>query len=175
MIVKQIDYDGATGRVTITFHPDGIKTIAMENRPEHVETASQSKPVSVDFQFSIKQRGRGAKKRIVEAAAPSDEPKLSARTHTSHLALHACDPLRGSHPTRRETTIADRRFWACDQSTRDAGREFPVATAPEIQEQLLFMETTVAPVELIQLKWLQAVATDFNWEGQRKHWKSLRV
>ena len=34
-----------------------------------------SKPVSVDFQFSIKQRGRGAKKRIVEAAAPSDEPK----------------------------------------------------------------------------------------------------
>lgn len=40
LIVQQIDYDGATGRVTITFHPDGIKTIAMENRPELVETAS---------------------------------------------------------------------------------------------------------------------------------------
>jgi site-specific DNA recombinase len=40
LIVKQIDYDGATGRVTITFHPDGIKTIAMENRPELVEAAS---------------------------------------------------------------------------------------------------------------------------------------
>jgi hypothetical protein len=40
LIVKQIDYDGATGRVTITFHPDGIKTIAMENRPKLVEAAS---------------------------------------------------------------------------------------------------------------------------------------
>ncbi len=34
LIVKQIDYNGATGRVTITFHPDGIKAIAMERRPE---------------------------------------------------------------------------------------------------------------------------------------------
>jgi site-specific DNA recombinase len=40
LIVKQIDYDGATGRVTITFHPDGIKTIAMENCPELHEAAS---------------------------------------------------------------------------------------------------------------------------------------
>ncbi len=40
LIVKQIDYDGATGRVTITFHPDGIKTIAMENRPQLHEAAS---------------------------------------------------------------------------------------------------------------------------------------
>ncbi len=40
LIVQQIDYDGATGRVTITFHPDGIKTVAMENRPELVEAAS---------------------------------------------------------------------------------------------------------------------------------------
>jgi site-specific DNA recombinase len=40
LIVKQIDYDGATGRVTIIFHPDGIKTIAMENRPELAEAAS---------------------------------------------------------------------------------------------------------------------------------------
>jgi len=34
LIVKQVDYDGSTGRVTITFHPDGIKAIAMERRPE---------------------------------------------------------------------------------------------------------------------------------------------
>ena len=40
LIVKQIDYDGATGRVTITFHPDGIKTIAIENRPQLNEAAS---------------------------------------------------------------------------------------------------------------------------------------
>jgi len=40
LIVKQIDYDGATGRVTITFHPDGINTIAMENRPKHAGAAS---------------------------------------------------------------------------------------------------------------------------------------
>lgn len=135
-----------------------------------------SKPVSVDFQFSIKQRGRGAKKRIVEAAAPSDEPKPALEripriSRYMALAIHFEDLIRQGvvtdyadlarlgHVTRaRVTQVMNLRL-----------------LAPEIQEQLLFMETTVAPVELIQLKWLQAVATDFNWEGQRKHWKSLRV
>ena len=135
-----------------------------------------SKPVSVDFQFSIKQRGRGAKKRIVEAAAPSDEPKPALEripriSRYIALAIHFEDLIRQGvvtdyadlarlgHVTRaRVTQVMNLRL-----------------LAPEIQEQLLFMETTVAPVELIQLKWLQAVATDFNWEGQRKHWKSLRV
>lgn len=135
-----------------------------------------SKPVSVDFQFSIKQRGSGAKKRIVEAAAPSDEPKPALEripriSRYMALAIHFEDLIRQGvvtdyadlarlgHVTRaRVTQVMNLRL-----------------LAPEIQEQLLFMETTVAPVELIQLKWLQAVATDFNWEGQRKHWKSLRV
>ena len=135
-----------------------------------------SKPVSVDFQFSIKQRGRGAKKRIVEAAAPSDEPKPALEripriSRYMALAIHFEDLIRQGvvtdyadlarlgHVTRaRVTQVMNLRL-----------------LAPEIQEQLLFMKTTVAPVELIQLKWLQAVATDFNWEGQRKHWKSLRV
>lgn len=40
LIVKQVDYDGSSGRVTITFHPDGIKTIVMEKRPELHEAAS---------------------------------------------------------------------------------------------------------------------------------------
>ena len=135
-----------------------------------------SKPVSVDFQFSIKQRGRGAKKRIVEGAAQSDEskPALERIPRISRymaLAIHFedliqqgvvtdyADLARLGHVTRaRVTQIMNLRL-----------------LAPEIQEQLLFMETTVDPVELIQLKWLQAVATDFNWEVQRKHWQSLRV
>ena len=135
-----------------------------------------SNPVSVDFQFSIKQRGRGAKKRIVEGAAQSDEskPALERIPRISRymaLAIHFEDLIRQGvvtdyadlarlgHVTRaRVTQIMNLRL-----------------LAPEIQEQLLFMETAVDPVELIQLKWLQAVATDFNWEGQRKHWKSLRV
>jgi hypothetical protein len=135
-----------------------------------------SKPVSVDFQFAIKQRGRGAKKRIVEGASQSDEPKPALEripriSRYMALAIHFEDLIRQGvvtdyadlarlgHVTRaRVTQVMNLRL-----------------LAPEIQEQLLFMETTVAPVELIQLKWLQAVATDFNWEGQRKHWKSLRV
>ena len=40
LIVKQVDYDGANGRVTITFHPDGIKSIAKSNKLELVEAAS---------------------------------------------------------------------------------------------------------------------------------------
>ena len=135
-----------------------------------------NKPVSVDFQFSIKHRGRGAKKRIVEGTSQSDEskPALERIPRISRymaLAIHFEDLIRQGvvtdyadlarlgHVTRaRVTQIMNLRL-----------------LAPEIQEQLLFMETAVDPVELIQLKWLQAVATHFNWEGQRKHWQSLRV
>ena len=58
-----------------------------------------SKPVIVDFQFSIKQRGRGAKKRIVEGAAQSDEskPTLERIPRISRymaLAIHFEDLIR---------------------------------------------------------------------------------
>lgn len=135
-----------------------------------------NKPVSVDFQFTVQQRGRGAKKRIVEGDAQSDEskPALERIPRISRymaLAIHFedlikqgivtdyADLARLGHVTRaRVTQIMNLRL-----------------LAPEIQEQLLFMETTANPVELIQLKWLQIVATDFNWEGQQKHWRNLRV
>ncbi len=135
-----------------------------------------SKPVSVDFQFSIKQRGRGAKKRIVEGAAQSDEskPALERIPRISRymaLAIHFEDLIRQGvvtdyadlarlgHVTRaRVTQIMNLRL-----------------LAPEIQEQLLFMEATANPDNLIGLKWLQTVTTDFNWEAQRKHCRNLRV
>ncbi len=58
-----------------------------------------SKPVSVDFQFSIKQCGRGAKKRIVEWAPQSDEskPALERIPRISRyiaLAIHFEDLIR---------------------------------------------------------------------------------
>jgi site-specific DNA recombinase len=30
LLVERVDYDGATGKVSITFHPSGIKTLAEE-------------------------------------------------------------------------------------------------------------------------------------------------
>ena len=133
-----------------------------------------SKPVSVDFQFSIKQRGRGAKKRIVEGAAQSDEskPALERIPRISRymaLAIHFEDLIRQGvvtdyadlarlgHVTRaRVTQIMNLRL-----------------LAPEIQEELLFLEAITNRVDLIQLKRLQTIATDFNWEDQRKHWRNV--
>ena len=40
LIIKQVDYDGSTGRVTITFHPDGIKSIAINGHNELEAAAS---------------------------------------------------------------------------------------------------------------------------------------
>lgn len=36
LLVEQVDYDGATGKVSITFRPSGIKTLAGElaNQPK---------------------------------------------------------------------------------------------------------------------------------------------
>jgi hypothetical protein len=133
-----------------------------------------SKPVSVDFQFSIKQRGRGAKKRIVEGAAQSDEskPALERIPRISRymaLAIHFedlikqgvvtdyADLARLGHVTRaRVTQIMNLRL-----------------LSPELQEQLLFLELKTANESLNQLETLQSVACDPSWQNQRKRWLGL--
>jgi hypothetical protein len=132
-----------------------------------------SKPVSVDFQFSIKQRGRGAKKRIVEGAAQSDEskPALERIPRISRymaLAIHFEDLIRQGvvtdyadlarlgHVTRaRVTQIMNLRL-----------------LAPEIQEELLLGEKNCDDRTPIQLKSLQFIATVFSWRTQRQLWKN---
>jgi site-specific DNA recombinase len=37
LLVERVDYDGAGGKVSITFHPSGIKTLASERVDEQVE------------------------------------------------------------------------------------------------------------------------------------------
>ena len=135
-----------------------------------------NKPVSVDFQFSVQQRGRGAKKRMVEGARQLDEskPALERIPRISRymaLAIHFEDLIRQGvvtdyadlarlgHVTRaRVTQIMNLRL-----------------LAPEIQDELLFLEAITNRVDLIQLKQLQTIATDFNWEDQRKHWRNVGV
>jgi hypothetical protein len=132
-----------------------------------------NKPVSVDFQFSVQQRGRGAKKRMVEGARQLDEskPALERIPRISRymaLAIHFedlisqgfvtdyADLARLGHVTRaRVTQIMNLRL-----------------LAPEIQEELLFTEHQASAPDAIQLKALQVIAGNTNWENQRKHWKN---
>ena len=132
-----------------------------------------SKPVSVDFQFSIKQRGRGAKKRIVEGAAQSDEskPALERIPRISRymaLAIHFedliqqgvvtdyADLARLGHVTRaRVTQIMNLRL-----------------LAPEIQESLLFTSCSPDPIDL---RTLQRVASEKCWKKQVSLWENKRT
>jgi hypothetical protein len=134
-----------------------------------------SKPVSVDFQFSIKQRGRGAKKRIVEGAAQSDEskPALERIPRISRymaLAIHFEDLIRQGvvndyadlarlgHVTRaRVTQIMNLRL-----------------LAPEIQEELLQRSMDTHESNSVSLKELQELSMDASWESQRKKWINSR-
>lgn len=134
-----------------------------------------SKPVSVDFQFSIKQRGRGAKKRIVEGASQSDEskPALERIPRISRymaLAIHFEDLIRQGvvtdyadlarlgHVTRaRVTQIMNLRL-----------------LAPEIQEELLLSSSDNHESDSLSLKVLQQLAMDSSWESQRKKWITSR-
>ncbi len=126
-----------------------------------------SKPVSVDFQFSIKQRGRGAKKRIVEGAAQSDEskPALERIPRISRymaLAIHFeelirqgvvtdyADLARLGHVTRaRMTQVMNLRL-----------------LASEIQEKLLFMPSLGSGGEEVNLRDLQSIAAKIDWRKQ---------
>jgi hypothetical protein len=132
-----------------------------------------SNPVSVDFQFSIKQRGRGAKKQIVEGAAQSDESKPALEripriARYMALAIHFEDLIRRGivtvyadlarlgHVTRaRVTQIMNLRL-----------------LAPEIQEAFLFGEKKCDHRIPIQLKSLRVLATICSWRTQRQLWKN---
>ncbi len=133
-----------------------------------------NKPVSIDFQFSIKQRGRGAKKRIVEGASQSDEskPALERIPRISRymaLAIHFEDLIRQGvvtdyadlarlgHVTRaRVTQIMNLRL-----------------LSPAIQEELLFMGRPAHWAESIQLKRIQSICSEVNWVLQLNLWKEM--
>ena len=132
------------------------------------------KPVSVDFQFSVQQRGRGAKKQIVEGAGAAREsnPSLERIPRISRymaLAIHFEDLIRRGvvgdyadlarlgHVTRaRVTQIMNLQL-----------------LAPEIQEQLLFLPCSVNGRGAVNLCDLQRVAIAVDWEEQLKLFKSL--
>lgn len=132
-----------------------------------------NKSVSVDFQFSVEQRGRGAKKRIVEGTGTSgaSKPLLERIPRISRymaLAIHFEDLIRRGivtdyadlarlgHVTRaRITQIMNLRL-----------------LAPEIQEELLLSEKNGDDRMPIQLKSLQVLATICSWKTQRKLWEN---
>jgi hypothetical protein len=133
-----------------------------------------NKPVSVAFQFSIKQRGRGAKKRIVEGVTQSEEskPALERIPRISRymaLAINFEDLIRRGivtdyadlarlgHVTRaRVTQIMNLRL-----------------LTPAIQEELLFTGRPPHWVESIQLNRIQSIYREVNWGLQMKLWKEM--
>ena len=128
-----------------------------------------NKPVSVDFQFSVQQRGRGAKKQIVEGTGATRESNPSRErvpriARYMALAIHFEDLIRQGvvtdyadlarlgHVTRaRVTQIMNLRL-----------------LTPHIQEELLFLAEINKENSQFQLKAFQTIAADCNWGNQRK-------
>jgi hypothetical protein len=130
-----------------------------------------TKPVSVDFQFTVQQRGRGARKQLIVGKGASNEskPALDRIPRISRymaLAIHFEDLIRQSvvtdyadlarlgHVTRaRVTQIMNLRL-----------------LAPTIQEELLEL-----PIDYqhVTLRKLQAVSGIFRWLNQRQAWCDL--
>lgn len=130
-----------------------------------------NKPVSVDFQFSVQQRGRGARKQLIEGNAESNESKLALDripriSRYMALAIHFEDLIRQGivtdyadlarlgHVTRaRVTQIMNLRL-----------------LAPTIQEELLELPTNY---QHVTLRKLQAVSGIICWLNQRQAWCDL--
>lgn len=133
-----------------------------------------NKPVSVEFQFSIKQRGRGAKKQIVEGRDESQASKTALEripriSRYMALAIHFeelirqgvvtdyADLARLGHVTRaRVTQIMNLRL-----------------LAPELQEDLLSLDQNTKRKGLISLQTIQSVTSEPCWQRQRELWRGL--
>ena len=131
-----------------------------------------NKPVSVDFQFSVQQRGRGAKKQMVEGARQLDESKTALEripriSRYMALAIHFEDLIRqgivtdyaelgrlGQVARARVTQIMNLRL-----------------LAPEIQEELLFLAEDKVMLPQTHLRCLNLLALSTSWQLQRRSWK----
>jgi hypothetical protein len=129
--------------------------------------------VSVDFQFSIKPQGRGARKRMVEKTSSSEDTKPLERilriARYMALAIHFeglirqgvvtdfADLARLGHVTRaRVTQIMNLRL-----------------LAPEIQEDILLLESSGYLDQRIQLQLLQSIVSVIDWKQQRVLWTEM--
>ena len=130
-----------------------------------------TKPVSVDFQFAVQQRGRGAKKQIVEGTGSARDSnstleRIPRISRYMALAIHFEDLIRQGvvtdyadlarlgHVTRaRVTQIMNLRL-----------------LTPHIQEELLFLRETKTGNGQFQLRAIQAIAAEFDWKKQRNCW-----
>ncbi len=132
-----------------------------------------TKPVSVDFQFSIKQRGRGAKKRIVEGAGQSDEskPALERIPRISRymaLAIHFEDLIRQGVVTDY-AELARLGYVTRARVTQIMNLRL---LAPEIQEELLFLPHIEQENLKGGLRDLQQIASTTGWQAQRQRWRN---
>ena len=132
-----------------------------------------SNPVRLDFQISIQQRGKGAKKQFVEGkskVSESDVPtgRVPRISRFMALAIHYENLIREGHVSdfaelarlghvtrARVTQIMNLRL-----------------LAPDIQEQLLFLPLTQKGSDQLHLLQLQRVTAEFTWVQQRILWES---
>lgn len=133
-----------------------------------------NKPVSVDFQFSIKQRGRGAKKRIVEGAAQSDEsrPALELIPRISRymaLAVYYEDLIRKGH-VHDNAEIATLGHVTRARVTQIMNLRL---LAPDIQEWLMDQPRLMDGRDRVSLKQLQAISILPSCCEQRTRLNSL--
>jgi hypothetical protein len=133
-----------------------------------------SKSVSVDFQFSIKQRGRGAKKQIVEGAAQSDESKSALEripriSRYMALAIHFEDLIRQGVVT----DYADLARLGHVTRARVTQIMNLLLLAPDIQEAILILPRIERGREPILLRQLHTITMSIDWQLQRRHWETL--
>jgi hypothetical protein len=130
--------------------------------------------LSVDFQFSIKPQGRGARKRMVEKTSSLEDTKPLGRipriSRYMALAIHFeglirqgvvtdfADLARLGHVTRaRVTQIMNLRL-----------------LAPEIQEDILLQVSNHVTRDQFGLKELQEISMYLSWSKQRIAWFRLK-
>ena len=136
------------GKVTITFNPSGIRTLADELASQD-RKAQQIRPITIESSIHFRRRGRGSRKEIPEAAT------ASARPRTPHFAVHAlairferliqagqiadyAELARLGHVTRARIT-----------QIMNLG-----CLAPDLQEQLLFLPRIEGGRDAIHLRQL---------------------
>ncbi len=160
LLVERVDYDGAQGKVTISFHPTGVRALGRRTgRPGRGATPMNPLSIECEVHFTT------ARPRPQGAGGPARRHRRSALGRVPRVArllalAHRLDRLLRTGLVRDYAELA--RLGHVTRA-RISQVMALLLLAPDIQEQVLFLPRTERGRDPVLLRDLLPVAAAADW------------
>ena len=176
LLVERVDYDGRDNRLSITFRPSGIQSLADElTQRQEEKTQTTSTPILLSVVRSTSRVVAFAAAAALPAVQPPEPVVREPGRVLRGLDLHAPGRCGLDERLRRGDLASYAEVAELGHVTRARVSQILnlINLSPEIQQALLFLPRTVRGRDPIIVRDLQPIASTLDWRRQRVLWQQL--